>query len=199
MSSNVLSYPFRDELELDYHGLVQWVAKKAEVSRQLVDGGTTFEIEHELQKLLFVQLWDKLSPEQRLTVLYRVDPHGNIKDKASVAALGGAGALAILSTTVAAYGFAFYTTMSVTIATVASAIGVTVPFAGYMGASSLVGVLSGPVGWAIMGVTAIGGIVILGRPNIQKTTALIGQVHSLKIEALAAARISESEVFGLHR
>jgi uncharacterized protein YaaW (UPF0174 family) len=100
-----------------------------------------------------------------------------------------------LSATAAFSGFAFYTTMSVTIATVALAAGVTLPFVAYAGASTLVGVLSGPVGWAIMGMAALGGAALAGRADPQKTTALIAQLHALKVEALIAAGVPERDVF----
>ncbi len=96
--------------------------------------------------------------------------------------------------TVAFTGFAFYTTMSVTIATVAGAVGVTLPIATYTTASSVVGILSGPVGWAILGVAALGGLALAGRANLQKTTALIDQIHALKVEALIAAGVREQDV-----
>lgn len=195
LSSNILAYPFRDATKLNYHDLVTWVGGEAGVFQHVSRNAPTFEIERELQKLLFPQLWDKLTKQQREDLLVKVDPNGAIKDRAAIAALGGAGALAFLSGTVAFMGFAFYTTMSITIATAAGAVGVTLPFAAYAGASSLVGVLTGPVGWAIMGAGALGGVALAGRPNLQKTAALIFQAHALKVEALMAAGTPESEVF----
>lgn len=195
LSSNVLAYPFRDETKLNYHDLATWVCGEAGVSQIVIQKAPTFALERELHKLLFAQMWDKLNPQQRKDLLAKVDPNGTIKDKAAIAALGGAGALAALSATVAFAGFAFYTTMSVTIATVASAVGVTLPFATYAGASTVVGVLSGPVGWAIMGAATLGGVALAGRPNLQKTTALVGQLHALKVEALIAAGVPEQDVF----
>jgi uncharacterized protein YaaW (UPF0174 family) len=195
ISSNILEYPFRDEKKLNYHDLTAWVCGEAGVPRSIIQKASTFMLERELHKLLFAQMWDKLDPQQRQGLLAEVDPNGTIKDKAAIAALGGAGALAALSTTVAFTGFAFYTTMSVTIATVASALGITLPFATYAGLSTLVGILSGPIGWAIMGVVALGGVALAGRSNLQKTTALISQLHALKVEALIAAGVPEQEVF----
>lgn len=189
LSSNILTYPFRDEKKLNYHDLSSWVCAEAGISSDIIKNKSTFKLEHELHKLLFAQMWEKLDQQQREALLAKIDPNGAIKDKAAIAALGGAGALAALSATVAFTGFAFYTTMSITIATVASAVGVTLPFAAYTGASTLVGVLSGPVGWAILAASALGGVALAGRPNLQKTTALVCQIHALKVEALVAADI----------
>ncbi len=195
VSRNVLTYPFQDETKLNYHDLAAWVCGKAGVSEGVIDSAPTFALERELYKLLFANMWDKLNLQQRKELLAKVDPNETIKDKAAIAALSGAGALAALSTTVAFAGFAFYSTMSVTIATVAGAVGVTLPFATYAGASALIGVLSGPVGWAIMGVATLGGVAFAGRANLQKTTALIAQLHALKVEALIAAGVPERDVF----
>jgi hypothetical protein len=145
--------------------------------------------------MLFVQLWNKMTAKQREVLLAKVDSAGLIKDRASMAALGGASALAVLSTTVAFTGFAFYTTMSVAIASVASAMGVALPFAVCGSAASLIGVLAGPIGWAIMGLSALGGLALAGRANLRKTTAFVAQIHALKVETLIAAGVPEISIF----
>lgn len=195
ISSNILAYPFLDLSDLDYHGIVTWVGGKAGVEQKLLNTEPTFTLEREIQKQLFAQLWDKLNKEQRQELLDKLDPNGAIKDKAAIAALGGAAALGTLSATVLFSGFTFYTTMAVTISTVAGFFGVTLPFATYVGASSLVALLSGPVGWAIMGLTALGGVALAGRADVKKTTQFICQIHTLKVEALIAAGTPEREVF----
>lgn len=195
LSSNILAYPFKKAKNLDYHKLVSWVATEAGVSKQVVRVASTFDIERDFYRIIFAQLWDKMTREQREELLKKVDPNGHIADKAAIAALGSAGALAVLSTTVAFTGFAFYSTMSIAIASLAAAAGVTWPMATYVGASALVGILAGPVGWAIMSLAFVGGIALLGRANLQKTTTFVAQIHAFKIEALAAASVSENIVF----
>jgi len=195
LSSNVLSYLFRNKTKINYHDLVTWVSEKSGVSANTINAAPTFVLERELIKLLFAQMWDRLDAQQRNDLLVKIDLNGSIKDKTAIVALSGAGVLAALSTTVAFAGFAFYTTMSITIASMAGAVGVTLPFATYASASSIVGVLSGPVGWAIMSITALGGIALAGRANLRKTTLFIGQLHALKIEALIADGVPEQEVF----
>jgi len=168
------------------------------VDKRIVKAAPTFPLEQELFRMLFVGMWDKLSESQRKAVLEQVDPHNSLKDKAAIAALGGAAALAALSGTVALAGFAFYTTMSVTIAAVAALAGATLPFASYAAASALVGMLSGPLGWAVVGLAGLGGLVLKGRADAAKTTALLLQIHALKVEALQAARIPARQVFADH-
>ena len=85
--------------------------------------------------------------------------------------------------------------MSATIAAVATAMGVTLPFAAYAGAATAIGVLAGPIGWAIAGLATLGGIALAGRADLQKTTAFIAQIHALKVEALMAAGVREKDVF----
>lgn len=216
ISSNIFSYPFRDETVLDYHGLVTWVAEKVELAPNLITNETTFFLERALQLQLFAQLWDELTVEQRKELLKKInsevrisDSDGNLIDSsgnpirsdgklvniAAIGALGSAGVLTALSTTVAFTGFAFYTSMSVTISTVAGFFGLTLPFAAYTGASSVVAFLSGPVGWVIAGIAALGGVALAGRANVQKTNAFISQIHALKVAALMEAGIPEKEIF----
>lgn len=193
--SNVFAYPFRDETALEYHDVVTWVCERAGVPKSTIASSPTFALEQQLHRLLFAKVWDQLSTSQREALLNEIDPYGKLKDKAAIASLSGAGALAALSTTAVLSGFAFYTGMSVAIASAASAAGVTLPFAAYSGASTAVGFLSGPIGWATLAVAALGSAALAGRPNVRKTTALVMQVHALKVEALMAARVPVTEAF----
>jgi hypothetical protein len=133
---------------------------------------------------VFIQIWDKLTPEQRKQVLDSLDKDSKLQDKAGIALAGGAAALTALSATVYFAGFAFYTTMSSVIFSTAGIFGLTVPFAAYAGASTTVGVLSGPVGWTILGLSALGSLVMLGSANEAKTAAFVTQVHLIKVQAL---------------
>ena len=195
LSSNILTRPFKSSSDLDYHLLVAWVGEKAGVSKTVVNSASTFALEREVLKMLFAQLWDKMTPKQRQDLLAKVDSAGQIKDRAAIVALGGASAVAALSATVAFTGFAFYTTMSVAIASVASAMGIVLPIAVYTGAATTIGVLAGPVGWAIMGLAALGGIALAGRADLQKTTAFVAQIHVLKIDAMVAAGVPQNSIF----
>ncbi len=182
--------------DIDYHEVVKWVAGKLDIEEKKIESYSTFLLEREILEQMFVKIWDGLSKEQREQLLNQLDPNGKIQDKVGIAALSGAAALAALSATVYFTGFAFYTTMSVVIHTVAGFFGLTIPFAGYMGASSLVAILSGPVGWALIALGAIAGIALLGRANWKKCAAFVIQMHLLKVQALQAAGVSEKEIFG---
>lgn len=195
VSSSVFTRPMKKAATLDYHKVVVWLAHKSGVNESIIETSSTFLLERELYKLLFEQLWDKLSEQQRAELLNKIDSTGALADKTGIVAMGGASAVAVLSGSVVFYGFAFYSAMSVTIASVASAVGVTLPFAAYASASSAVAFLSGPIGWAITGVVGLGGALLAGRADVKKTTALVAQIHALKIEALKAAKVSEKEIF----
>lgn len=197
VSTNVLFRPFSDESKIPYHDVVKWVSKGTGVASPTVEFAPTFALELELHKRLFAKLWDKLTPEQRRELLAKIDPNQEIKDKAAIAALSGAGALTVLSTTVAFAGFAFYTTMSMTIAAVASAAGIVLPFAAYAGASAIVGILSGPIGWALIGTAAIGGVALAGRADLTGAAKMISHIHNLKVESLRAAGVPEREIFAI--
>ncbi|MCL2648179.1 MAG: hypothetical protein FWD61_14410 [Phycisphaerales bacterium] len=197
ISSNILTYPFRNESKLNYHELATWVASNANVDTIL--SGPAFVLERGLHKQMFSQLWDKLTSAQRSELLEQIDPNGRIKDKAALALLVGRSALTALAATAYFSGFAFYTTMAVTIKTVAGFFGLTLPFAVYTGAAAgvgaLVAFLCGPIGWAIMGLAALGGIALAGRANVKKTAAFILQIHALKVAALMEAGVPEKEIF----
>ena len=193
-SHNILLYPFVSNT-VDYHYTLQWLARQSSVASKQADTGTSFELERLLMQQFFADLWDKLTPAQREELINKVDPNGLIKDRAAVAAMTGAAAVAALSGTVLFAGFAFYTTMSVSIATVAGFFGLTVPFAVYAGASSLIAFLSGPVGWALIGLSALAGTALAGRANARESLSFILAMHVIKVEALRAADVKEDQVF----
>jgi hypothetical protein len=195
---NVFEYEFSDALTANYHEKVQWAARKIGVDEKKIDDLSSFGLERDILFGLWGQVWDKLNPQQRMTLLGEIEAsdNGTITDKAKKAMMGGAAALfALLSTTVYFSGFAFYTTMSETICVAAGFFGVTLPFAAYSGASVVVAFLTGPIGWAIVAMLAVGGFWLLGRGNPDKTIAAIAQLHTLKIAALMADGVPASQLF----
>ena len=144
---------------------------------------------------MFATIWDQLSPENRQALLAQIDTRGALKDKAAIATLSGSGVLAALSTTVYFTGFAFYTTMSTTICAVAGMLNVTLPFAVYTGASSLIHFLAGPIGWALLAIATAAGVALAGRANVTKTVAAISQIHALKVAAVETAGNPSDDLF----
>ena len=183
-SSNIVSYSFKSIEEIDYHRIVSWCAQSVGVDSTTTSFTSTFDLEQAIVKKQFSELWDKLTNNQRLELLEKIDTGHTIQDRAAVAAMSGTAALASLSTTVYFSGFAFYTTMSVVISTVAGWFSITLPFVAYTTASSTVAVLAGPIGWAIGAVLFAAAVAWTGRANVKKTTALVMQLHALKAGAL---------------
>ncbi len=194
-SNSVFTRQGKDPAAPDDHELVSWVAREAGVNPKVVSEASAFASEREVNKQLFARLWDKLSDGQRVELLDRIDPSRSLKDHAGVALMTGAGALGALSTTVSLAGFAFYTTMSVTLCAVGGYFGLTFPFAVYRAASSLVAFLCGPVGWALMGVAAAGGLALAGRASYRESSAFVLQAHALKVAALVAVEAADAVVF----
>lgn len=180
VSSNIFKYPVSDIEGIPYHDLVKWVASKTSVDQEIVKSCTTYPLERAINEQAFAMLWDSLDESRRKELLATIDTAGRIQDHAGVAALGGSAALGVLSATTYFSGFAFYTTMSTVISTIAGWAGVTLPFAAYTGASSIAAFLSGPVGWALLALGGAVGAAMLGRANWSKTMAFIIQLHSLK-------------------
>lgn len=184
-ASNAVTYPFREKTDYNYHDeILIWLAEEYDVPSNYVHAAPSFVLERKIMDAVFIQIWDKLTPEQRKQVLDSLDKDSKLKDKAGIALAGGAAALTALSATVYFAGFAFYTTMSSVIFSTAGIFGLTVPFAAYAGASTTVGILSGPVGWTILGLSALGSLLMLGSANEAKTAAFVTQVHLIKVQAL---------------
>lgn len=182
-SSNVILYPLKDVETVDYHKIVQWVAKKHGVSNVAIDQEPTFILERLVLEQIFKEMWDKLSADQKRELLKKIDTSGQL-DTETLAAMGGTAALAALATTTYLTGFAFYTTMSTVIHGVAGFVGVTVPFAAYVGASSTVAFLSGPFGWTLISIAVVGNLALLGRADLREVTEFVIQMHSIKVVAL---------------
>jgi len=182
-SSNLFEYPLRDNSSVDYHKIVKWVAKKHGVSLEAIDREPTFILERLIFEQVFKDMWDKLTIAQRLELLNKIDTPGQLDAKA-IAAVGGTAALAALATTTYFAGFAFYTTMSTVICSMAGFFGVTLPFVAYTGASTALAFLSGPFGWTLIAITAAGNLALLGRANLREVTEFVIQMHSLKVVVL---------------
>lgn len=168
--------------KINYHGIVQWVARKKGVAAKEVESANTFDLEQAVAKQYLAKIWDTLTVEQRKELLTTIEKQGGftIADKAAIAAMGGGAAIAALGTTVAMTGFAFYTTMAVVISTTAAMLGLTLPMAAYTGAASTVALLSGPVGWLIAAVAVVGGLTYFALADVDRTAAFVMTMNVIK-------------------
>jgi uncharacterized protein YaaW (UPF0174 family) len=183
ISTNIVKYPFANSVQ--YHQMAQWVGGKYGIDSNEIQSASTFKIEHRIMEKLFIQVWDKLTPDQRKQALEKIAATSSVKIPASIALLGGSAALAAFSTSVGMAGFAFYTTMSSMICSALEVFGVVLPVAGgYTILSSTVATLTGPIGWAIAALGASGALAIAGSANPAKCAAFIAQMHFIKVDAL---------------
>ena len=168
--------------KVNYDEIVRWTAKKLKVENS--ETLSTFKVERKILNAMFEKIWDKMTPEQRKRALKNMSGSSEIKNIAGISVLSGSAALAALSGTVAFSGFAFYTGLSTFLYSAAAVFGVTLPFSAYMGASTAVAALSGPVGWCVIGLGATLGAAFIGQADYQKTAQLIIAVHMIKVDAI---------------
>ena len=177
--------------EIDYHNdIVKWVAEDKGIEKEIRNTLSTYQLERKIAEKYFEDLWDKLTPEQRNELLSNIEKDTNsvFTNKAAITGMSGAAAIGALSATVAFTGFAFYTTMSTVICTVAGFVGVTLPFAAYTAASSTVAALTGPVGWVIGGVLlASGATVAWAWPDGDTVASFVMTLNAIKASKLKDA------------
>ena len=184
---NKLNYLWHNEDKINYHyDIVKWVANKKGISKDQINSMPTYALERKVAEKYFAKIWDKLTVEQKKELLAKIEKEtdSSVGDIAAIASLSTAAAIATLSTTVAFTGFLFYTTMSTVICTVAGWFGATLPFAVYMGASSTVAAIGGPIGWVVGGLLIIGGGIFLAWREVDTVAAFVMTVNAIKAKHL---------------
>lgn len=186
-SSHVVTYPFKSLENINYHDdIVVWCSEEVGIPKDEARFTSTFDLERQILRKSFENSWDQLNQSQRRALLQKID--SNMPDVETIVAMSGATALGSLALAVYVSGFAFYTTMSVVISTIAAWFGVTVSFTAYMAASSTVAALAGPIGWTIGAVLLAGAITKwAGQADVRKATDMVLQLHCLKAGALYGA------------
>jgi hypothetical protein len=188
ISSSIFTYPLKDKSRVPYDHLVRWVAREYKVPSAAVEELSTFKVEQAIAVQVFAGIWDSLSEPQRTEVLRKLDPDSTLQDPAGLAAASGTAVAGALAAGALLTGFQFYVTMSAFISSTASLVGLTLPWALYQGASTVVGLLAtNPFGWAVLGVGAIASIAWLGGANEKRTAAFICQINALRAASRRAA------------
>lgn len=185
--------------QVDYHALALQCAIDVGASPSSLQSMSTFQVEKIFVTIFMAQMagefdsrWAQLSKEQRMMVLSRADPSGKIEDRVALSLLSGVAVRAALAATVYVAGFGFYTAMTATMAAVAGLVGVTLPMSAYLAATTLIGILTGPVGMAAILISSIAGGIYLGRPDKARVATFVLQIHVLKLEAAMAEGVSEA-------
>ncbi|MBD2230536.1 hypothetical protein [Phormidium tenue] len=131
----------------------------------------TQEIEAAVIAKLFHDMFDQLSPEQQQKVVMEMQRESD--DPRLEALLLGGGAMAVAKIS----GFGVYLMASTVLGGLTNALGLTLPFAVYMGTSQAIALVLGPVGWAVLA----GGVVwTLNQPNWERLTLGVIYVSLLR-------------------
>jgi uncharacterized protein YaaW (UPF0174 family) len=168
---------------VQWHELVKRACYFTRMEGVDYDKEYSFEAEQNLFKKLVSDTWDRMTKEQRAEAIKNSESLSQLsEEQKSAIMVGGGGVLiATLSTTVMLSGFAFYTTMSSVICASAGALGLTLPFGAYMGASSTVALLSGPVGWTVAAIAIIGSAISLfNDPDKEQLIKIVLATHMMK-------------------
>lgn len=132
---------------------------------------STHEIEAAVVAKLFHAMFDQLSPDQQQKVVMEMQRDSD--DPRLEALLLGGGAMAAAKMS----GFGVYLMASTVLGGMMNALGLTLPFAVYMGMSQAIALALGPVGWAALA----GGIIwTLNQPNWERLTLGVIYVSLLR-------------------
>lgn len=134
----------------------------------------TQEIEAAVVTKLFQNMLEQLSPEQKQKLVMEMQRDKDDPRLESLLLSGGGMAVAKMS------GFGVYLLASTVLGGLTNALGITLPFAIYMGMSQTIALILGPVGWAALA----GGILFtLNQPNWNRLTLAVVYVSMLRHSA----------------
>jgi uncharacterized protein YaaW (UPF0174 family) len=133
----------------------------------------TQEIETAVVAKLFQNMLEQLSSEQRQQIVMEMTRDADDPHLAGLV-LGGTMAVAKMS------GFGVYLLASTVLGSLTNALGITLPFAVYMGMSQTIAFILGPVGWAALA----GGILFtLNQPNWNRLVLAVVHISMLRHSA----------------
>lgn len=133
---------------------------------------------------------ENLDEDELQSILKQADE--NLKNRAQQMGISFIPAASVVAGELS--GFGIYLATTTGLGAISSAIGVTFPWAVYQGATTILGVMLGPIGWALAGAGVVaGGIVFLSqwfKRNDQKLTTVV-------IAIIIAIRDNPYEWFGV--
>lgn len=179
--SNSIASVLRGGKPVDYPEVVYDVGKSLGAKVQKTASAATNEAL--LLEKLFADMLDKMTHEERLTLLRTLDPSGTVVDPATLAKGGAVLAMVLLKHF---GGFAIYK-FSVVLANYLARVllGRGLTLAANAGVTRLVGLAVGPIGW---GVTAAWLAVDLAGPAFRKTVPAV--VHVAYLRQLVTSSIN---------
>lgn len=131
----------------------------------------------------FSKVFDSVSPSQRAELVAEIARRQGV-EVGTLTTAGGALVAAHLA------GFGLYMAASSSLAAVAGAIGIVLPFAVYTGMSSILAFVTGPIAWVAFGAWAI---FKLGTANYKKTVPCVLAIGAIRVR-LTAERDAEPGV-----
>ena len=192
---NKTTYYFRGDSEIDYHGVVQWTAKKSGVISEQVKSLPTFLLENKIAEKYFEAIWDKLTHEQRIEILKHIEKEAGINlNVASIATMGGAAALATLQGVIIAYGFPVIAgTIGSWVVSLIFGSGwfvthILAPLgygAGWLSGAAATGIgtlITGPIGWAVTATIFAGSVFMMGSAEKETVSAFVMTVGLIKAQ-----------------
>ena len=131
----------------------------------------THEIETAVVAKVFQDMLDRLTPEQREQAVMKMKRSSNDPRVDRLLLTGGAMAAAKAS------GFGVYLMASTVLGGLTSTLGITLPFAVYMGMSQAIALVIGPVAWLAL----VGGLAFtLNQPNWNRLTLAVIYVSVIR-------------------
>lgn len=139
------------------------------------------EIEAAIVIRVFQDILDTFTSQQRQELLMSMEHNIDDPDLTAILVSGGVMTAARLS------GFGVYLLASTTLGSLTGALGITLPFAAYIGMSQSIALILGPVGW-----TALGGALLwsINQPNWNRLTLAVVFVASLRYDANRSQELS---------
>jgi uncharacterized protein YaaW (UPF0174 family) len=129
------------------------------------------EIETAVVSQLFQTMVEQLSAEQRYQLVMEMQRSSDDPHLESLLLSGGVMTVAKMS------GFGVYLFASTVLGGLTNALGITLPFAIYMGMSQTIALILGPVGWAALA----GGILFtLNQPNWNRLTLAVVYISMIR-------------------
>jgi uncharacterized protein YaaW (UPF0174 family) len=149
------------------------IVKKVAAKQGVNTLGDPEQIERRVLSKLWGDLWNRLTPQQQEELNRRLSQESYSRGRGIAGpAITGAGLAAAN-----AGGFATYMMASTVVGALTGALGFTLPFAFYTGMSSTIAAALGPVGWLGLGLVALWQ---LGKPNLSKVTAAVCVIGAVR-------------------
>lgn len=179
----------KKDLNVSYKEVVHDVAKK--MKADFASAKTFYAKEMAIVEAITAEMLGKMDRSERAKFIQALEAEAEKHGKSISGLVVGGGAIALAN----ASGFGVYLAASTAVGALTSAMGITLPFAFYTSMSSTIAVITGPVGIALLGGL---GVLTLGSPNMEKTipaVAIIASIRArLEFERLEAIEAIENSL-----